>query len=238
MIAILIVFTTLLLGYIALLLYGKTEWKRIKVPLLLFMSGTFLLLYAKLVVGDFFLTFLLILPAFGILGVSILWLLILSVEKKNGFRKKPLLTTVFCFVTPIILLIGLNQETTFILNKIDYNIVSDALFEAVDNGQISVGDQFSINKYDQEKLSRFLSDREIAKMNRLKEYGGVYSIIIADRDVIYFSHGAVFQSISGIAITRNGKDPEADEGLKSRFFDGNTSFRHIINEAYYFSDGL
>ncbi|MEL3970947.1 hypothetical protein AAEO50_01535 [Rossellomorea oryzaecorticis] len=237
MIVVLILFTTLLLGYISFLLNGKNDWKRIKVPLLLYMSGIFLLLYAKLVVGDFFLMFLLMLPALGILGVSLLWLFILSVGKK-GIGKKLLKTTAFCFITPFLFLIGLNQETTFIFHKADYTTVSDALFKAVDNGQISVGDEFSTHTYDQEKLKPFLSDRAVEKMNRLKESSGVYSIIIADRDVIYFSHGAAFQSISGIAITRNGKDPGADEGLKSRFFDGNTSFRHIINEAYYFSDGL
>ncbi|WP_175990227.1 hypothetical protein [Bacillus sp. Marseille-Q1617] len=237
MIVVLILFTTLLLGYISFLLNGKNDWKRIKVPLLLYMSGTFLLLYAKLAVGDFFLTFLLMLPALGILGLSTIWLFILSVAK-NGIGKKLLRTTIFCFITPILFLIGLNQETTFIFHKTDYNIVSDALFKAVDNGKINVGAEFSTHTYDQEKLKPFLSERATDKMDRLRESGGVYSIIIADRDVIYFSHGAAFQSISGIAITRNGKDPEADKGLKSRFFDGNTSFRHLINEAYYFSDGL
>ncbi|QWC22405.1 hypothetical protein KJK41_19430 [Bacillus haikouensis] len=237
MIVILILFVTLLLGYIAFLLNGKSDWNRIKVPLLLYMGGTFMVLYAKLAVGEFFITFLLILPALGILGVALLWLFILSVGKK-GIGKKLVKTTAFCFITPLLFLIGLNQETTFIFHKADYTTVSDALFQAVDNGQISLGDEFSTHTYDQEKLRPILSARAIDKLGRLRESGGVYSIIIADRDVIYFTHGAVFQSISGIAITRNGKDPEADEGLKSRFFDGNTSFRHIFNDAYYFSDGL
>ncbi|WP_203332878.1 hypothetical protein [Planococcus beigongshangi] len=50
--------------------------------------------------------------------------------------------------------------------------------------------------------------------------------------------GAVFQSISGLATGRNGKDHYTDDELKSRFFDGAIQYEPIGDNAYQFFDGL
>jgi hypothetical protein len=56
--------------------------------------------------------------------------------------------------------------------------------------------------------------------------------MLLDADVNYFSFGVVFQSISGIAKCRNGKDPSTDDLLKSRFFDGVPSYRYITDTLH------
>lgn len=240
---------TFLLGITVILIYGKANIKRIIVPLLIILIGDFLLLYAKFVVGYNFLTFIyvnkdLYLPAMILFIISLIWLIIIFIISIAGNNsKKKMIAIVFCLSmsTVIIFVPSLKQDDKFKLYQKDFYSVSDAIFQAYDEGDVSVEEQFAsppFSTYDLDELKAVFSDKIINKMEKLNRSAGIYTYIVADEDVIYFSFGAVFQSISGIAISRNGKDPSSDEILKMRFFDGNTSYRYIREDAYHFSDGL
>ena len=148
--------------------------------------------------------------------------------------------TIIIIFVPSLKLEDSNEEK-FELYQDDYFAISDAIFQAYDEGKISIGDQFNLpayNTYYSDKLKPTFPDEVIEKMGILSQSAGVSQYIVADEDVVYFSFGAFFQSVSGIAICRNDKDPSTDDSLKSRFFDGSPSYRYITDCAYHFSDGL
>ena len=235
---------TFLFGMIVILIYGKVNIKKIIAPLLILLIGDFLLLYAKFVAGDSFLTLLLYLPAMGLLIISVIWFiifLIVGIRRKYNWNKILAIFLSLAISAIILFLPALTQEDKYKLYREDYFYVSDAIFQAYDEGKISIKDQYQSPRYntlDLDKLESLYSENVINKMRKLNRNAGVYTYILADEDVIYFSFGAFFQSISGIAITRNGKDSSTDDALKSRFFDGATSYRYIEDNVYYFFDGL
>ena len=235
---------TFLFGMILIFIYGKVNIKKIIAPLLILLIGDFLFLYAKFVAGDSFLTLLLYLPAMGLLIISVIWFiifLIVGIRRKYNWNKILAIFLSLAISAIILFLPALTQEDKYKLYREDYFYVSDAIFQAYDEGKISIKDQYQSprnNTLDLDKLESLYSENVINKMRKLNRNAGVYTYILADEDVIYFSFGAFFQSISGIAITRNGKDPSTDDALKSRFFDGATSYRYIEDNVYYFFDGL
>ncbi|OAB40397.1 hypothetical protein [Paenibacillus antarcticus] len=238
------ILVTFLIGSIVVLIYGKYYIKRIIAPLFIVLIADFLLLYAKLVVGDDILTLIIYLPAMILFVISLIWLLVILVKsfvRKDSKKKIIAILLCIAMTTVIIYIPSLRQEDKFKIYQDEFMAVSDAIFKAYDEGRVSIGEEFAsppYATYDLDRLSTLFSDKILNKMKKVNRSAGVYTYILADKDVIYFSFGAVFQSISGIAICRNGKDPSTDETLKSRFFDGNTSFEYISNGAYHFSDGL
>ncbi|OAB28354.1 hypothetical protein PMSD_22785 [Paenibacillus macquariensis subsp. defensor] len=238
------ILVTFLLGATVVLIYGKHNIKRIIAPLFIVLTADFLLLYAKLVVGDDILTLIMYVPAMILFVISLIWLLIIllkSLVRKDS--KKKMIAILLCIVmtTVIIYIPSLQQEDKFKIYQDEFIAVSDAIFKAYDLGKLSIGEEFAsppYRTYDLDRLNTLFSAKIVNKMKKVNRSAGVYTYILADKDVIYFSFGAVFQSISGIAICRNGKDPSTDETLKLRFFDGNTSFQYISEGAYHFSDGL
>lgn len=239
-----IIMITFLLGITVVLIYGKQNIKRIIIPLLILLIGDFLFLYAKFAVGDFFLTLLYYLPAIALVVISVIWFIILLVvDIKREYNGNKVLAILFSFaITVIILFIpSLTQEDKYKIYRKDYFYVSEAIFQVYDEGEISVGDQYHSPPYsprDIEKLEAYYTENVINKMKRLNKNAGVYTYILADQDVIYFSFGAFFQSVSGIAITRNGKELSFNDELSSRFFDGATTYEYIEDNVYYFYDGL
>jgi len=239
-----IIIITLLFGITVVLIYGKQNIKRIIIPLLILLIGDFLFLYAKFAVGDSFLTLLYYLPAIALVVISVIWFIILLIiDIRREYNGNKILAIFLSFaVTAIILLIpSLSQEDKYKLYRKDYYHVAEAIFQAHDEGEISVGDQFHSPPYstlDIEKLESHYTEDVINKMKKLNKNAGVYTYIVAGQDVIYFSYGAFFQSISGIAITRNGRELSFHDELSSRFFDGATTYEYIEDNVYYFFDGL
>jgi len=241
---VIIILITFLLGIVEVLIYGKGNTKRIIIPMIILLAGDFLLLYAKFVVGDDFSALILYLPSMILLVISGIWFTIImlkSITEKDSKRKLSAIILSFIMTALIISIPSLKKEDKFQLYKNDFFTVSDALFKAYDQGKVKVGDDFASPPhatYDLYRLNSIFPDKVINKMKKLNQSAGVCSYTVADKDVIYFSYGAIFQSIDGIAICRNGKDPSKDETLKSRFFDGNTEYRYITDNAYHFNDGL
>lgn len=235
---------TVLIGLTVVLVYGKQNIKKIIVPLFILLISNFLFLYAKFVVGDAFLTLLLYLPAIALLIISFIWFiifLIIGVRRKYNKNKIYAIILSFAITAIIILIPALTQEDKFKLYRNDFFYVAEAIFQAYDEGEISVGDQYHsppYSKMDIEEIESHYTENVMNKMKRLNKNAGVYTYIVADEDVIYFSFGAFFQSISGIAITRNEKNPSADNALRARFFDGAIIYEYIEDNAYYFNDGL
>lgn len=254
---------TVLLGIIVFLIYGKRDVKRIIAPLLILLLGDFLLLYAKFVVGDDIGTLILYLPATILLVISVIWWVITLIvilkrdiagkerieqdlsrkatPAKTNRRKIIALVLCFAMTAAIVAVPALKKDDKFKLYQNDYLAVSEAIFQAYDEGEITVGDEFGsppYKAYDLDKLNALFSANIVKHMKILNRSAGIYDYILADEDVVYFSFGASLQSIDGIAVCRNGKDPSADEALKRRFFDGNTSFSRIADGAYHFRDGL
>lgn len=218
--------------------------KRVIFPLLILFIGNALFLYAKFAVGDSFLSLIYYLPATALVVIAIIWFIIfLIAEIRKSYNKNLVLAIFSSFaITALILLIPpLNKEDKYNLYRNDYLDVSDAIFQSYDEGKIYVTDQFHSPPYsrmDMEKIESLYTDDVIKKMKKLNKHAGVYSYILADQDVIYFSFGAVLQSISGIAITRNGRELSTNDELSTRFFDGATSYEYVEDDVYYFYDGL
>lgn len=223
-----IITISLVLGAAVVLICGKENFKGMLTPLFILWAGDFLLLYAKFVVGDSTSTFFLYFPAMILLGIPVIWLITIVV-KSNGEKdsEKIVRAIVFSLTMTIIIIFApsLKSEGKFKLYQNDFYAVSDAIFQAYDDGKVSVGEHYSSNEIEK-------------KMEKLERSAGVYSYDLVDEDVIYFSFGAVFHSISGIAICRNGKDPSVNQIMPPSSFDGMTTYRYIKDGVYYFSDGL
>ena len=238
------VLITLAFGLMVLLIYGKQTIKEIAVPLILLLAGDFLFLYAKFAAGDPLLSFILHAPAFLLLIISALWFAVVLIKRKAIKKdKKKMAAILLCLTVSVVIAFipSLSREDKFSIYQDDFYAVSNAVFQAYDEGKLAVGEQFASPPYstsDLDRLRSVFSEDVIRKMKKLNRSAGVYSYIAADKDVVYFSFGAVFQSISGVAIVRNGKDPSKDEELKSRFFDGAIRYESIGNNAYHFNDGL
>ncbi len=242
--ALIIIMITLLFGLTVVLIYGKQNIKRIIIPLLILLIGDFLFLYAKFAVGDSFLTLLYYLPAIGLVVISVIWFIIfLIVGIRGEYNRNKVLAILLSFaITAIILFIpSLTQEDKYKIYRKDYFHVSEAIFQSYDEGEISVGDQYHSPPYSTQnivKLESHYTEDVINTMKKLNKNAGVYTYILADQDVIYFSFGAFFQSISGIAITRNDRELSFNDEISSRFFDGATTYEYIEDNVYYFYDGL
>ena len=223
-----IITLSLLLGTLVVLICGKENLKGMITPLLMLGAGDFLLLYVKFVKGDTTLIFLAYLFAMVLIGIPVIWLVTIVVKSNREKDSEKIVRAIVFSLTMTIIIVFvpyLKAEGKFKLYQNDFYTVSDAIFQAYDDGEISVGEHFS-------------SDEIINKMEKLEKYAGVYRYILVDKDVIYFSFGAVFQSISGIAICRNGKDLFTDTTLESQPYDGVPTYKYITDGVYHFSDGL
>lgn len=233
-----------LFGCIILLIYGKQNVKEIAVPLILLLAGNYLLLYAKFAAGDPLTSFLLTVPAFFLFFIAIFWFAIAMIKcrtMKNNKRKTAAILLCAIASIAIFYIPGLSREDKFNMYQDDFYAVSEAVYQAYDEGKLVVGEQFAsppYSTYDLDRLRSLFSEDVVRKMGKLNRSTGVYAYIAADEDVVYFSYGAFFQSISGVAIVRNGKDPSKDGEMKSRFFDGAIRYEPIGEDAYHYYDGL
>jgi len=223
-----ILILSLLLGIAVVLICGKENIMGMIDPILILWAGDFLLLYAKFVVGDSSSRFIPYLLAMVLVGIPVIWLIIIVV-KSNGEKDSEKIVRAIVFSLTMTLIIvfvpSLKAEGKFKLYQNDFYAVSDAIFQAYDDGKVSVGEHYSSNKI-------------VGKMDKLERAAGVRSYYLVDEDVIYFSFGAAFHTISGIAICRNGKDPSVDQIMPPRSFDGMPTYRYIKDGVYHFSDGL
>jgi len=223
-----IITLSLLLGAAVVLICGKGNIMGMIDPLLMLWIGDFLLLYAKFVVGDSSYRFIPYLLAMVFIGIPIIWLSTIVV-KSNGEKDSEKIVRAIVFSLTMTLIIvfvpSLKAEGKFKLYQNDFYAVSDAIFQAYDDGEILVGEHYSNNEI-------------VKEMEKLERTAGVRSYYLVDEDVIYFSFGAFFQSISGIAICRNGKDLLIDDTLELQPFDGVPTYKYIADGVYHFSDGL
>ncbi|MFJ7933821.1 hypothetical protein [Sporosarcina sp. NPDC096371] len=228
MVLAIVIIISLLLGATVLLICGKENIEGIIIPLLVLWVGDFLLLYAKFVVGDSTSTFFLYLPAMILLGIPVIWFITIVVKSNGGKGSEKIVRAIVFSLTMTIIIVfvpSLKSEGKFKLYQNDFFDVSDAIFQAYDDGKVSVGEHYS-------------SKEIMGKMEKLERSAGVYGYDLVDKDVIYFNFGAVFHSIRGIAICRNGKDPSVDQILPPSSFDGMTTYKYITHGVYHFSDGL
>jgi hypothetical protein len=236
----LMILITVLLGTTVVLVYGKVDIKRIEIPMLILFLGDFLLLYAKFVVGDDFLTIVLYLPAVIILLIALISLIIILIKMVAGKKsKKKIFAILLSFIMTIVIIAvpALTQIDKFKLYKHDYFAVSDSLFQAYDEGKLAGKGMFRSppSKIDSDELKKLFSNKLISKMKTLNRSAGVVSYSVADKDVIYFMFSPGLQSIDGIAICRNGKNPSTDSRLKTFF--QHARYELITDGVYYFSGG-
>ncbi|HJF33233.1 MAG TPA: hypothetical protein K8V56_15840, partial [Sporosarcina psychrophila] len=185
------------------------------------------------------------LSAMVLVGIPVIWLTTIIVKSNGGKDSEKIVRAIVFALTMTIIIVfvpSLKSEGKFKLYQNDFYAVSDAIFQAYDDGKVPVGEHFSSwssNTNDLENPDSVFSSNEIVKkMEKLKRSAGVGAYTLVDKDVIYFSFGAVFQSISGIAISRNGKDLSTDEILESKPYDGVPTYRYITDGVYHFTDGL
>jgi hypothetical protein len=231
-----IILFLLFLGGLVLYLYGKENFTWIVVPLIILLLADFLILYGKFIVPDYasyVLHHLLLYFSAGfLLFISVIWFVIhfIAILRRKATRKRLIAVLLVLMVSLTIPFIPApEQEDAFTLYQDDFYMVADAIFEAYDNDKIQVEER--IHARDLDRLEEPFSKQIVQKMQELHRDAEVFMIIMADKDVIYFANDGFFQSIKGIAITRNGKDPNTDEALKARFFDGSPNYKYIERMA-------
>ncbi len=234
----------LFIGIIVLLIYGREYIGWIMIPFPILLIGNFLLLFAKFSAGDPLLAMLFSFLIMMVLIFPVSWLLIIfikSIKEKVSNRKLLAIALSLVITFSLFFIPAIKKENQFEPYKNDFYAVANAIFEAYDEGKVSIGNQYhspSDSAVNLEELESLFPGNIIQEMNKLNKSAGVHTFIVADKDIVYFSYGAVFQSISGIAICRNDKDPSIDEALRSRFFDGAIQYKDLGQEAYLFNDGL
>lgn len=239
-----VIAVVLLISITPLLIHGKKNINKFMVPFVIMLIGDIFLLSVKYLIGDDFTAFCIYLPAILCLVVGTIWMIVRLVKCiRNDKSKRTIaaIVSVMLITAIIIPLKPLDYKDKYHIYKNDYKTVADAMFKAYDNGALEIGDQFASPPYSTYQINEInseIANNITGSMENLNRFAGVYTYIMADEDVIYFSFGAVFQSIDGIAICRNGKVPSADAELIKRFFDGGTSFTYIDDNGYYFCDGL
>jgi hypothetical protein len=215
-----------LLGAAVVLICGKDNVMEMIDPLLMLWVGNFLLLYEKFVKGDSSLTFILYLLAMVLVGIPVSWLITIVV-KSNGEKDSEKIVRAIVFSLTMTLIIvfvpSLKTEGKFKLYQNDFYVISDAIFQAYDDGKVSVGEHYSSNEI-------------VKKMDKLERTAGVRGYYLVDKDVIYFIFGTGAYTISGIAICRNDKDPSVDQIMPPRFFDRMPTYRFITDGVYHFSE--
>lgn len=89
----------------------------------------------------------------------------------------------------IVFVPSLKSEGKFKLYQNDFYAVSDAIFQAYDDGKISVGEHYSSWSSNTSELenpnSVYSSNDIVKKMEKLERSAGVYRYDLVDEDVIF-----------------------------------------------------
>lgn len=238
-----VIFLTVLIGVGTMCIHGKEINRKYIIPWSILLITDFLFLVAKFAVGDVVLTFLYYIPALILTIVGGIWMINISIKSKKSGECKRIIVSglISVLITVVIIPIpSLTSDDKFEIYKNYYFAVAEDMFEEYDNGKLSVKNEFQsppYSKMDIDRINAVFTAATIRDMKRLNRSAGVYSYVMADKDVIYFSFGALFQSIDGIAICRNGKDPTIDSELKSQFYQA-TRYSSIEAGVYHYYGGL
>ena len=117
-----------------------------------------------------------------------------------------------------------------------FDAASNIIFQMYDEQLLNVGERFFLLHEPIEGNERALENKELYdSLKSLKEKEEVCIVYFVDKNVILFSKGAYFQSVSGIAKTRNSPELKRDWGIG---FDGGMTYTQIDDNTYKFFDGL
>lgn len=240
----LIISTVAIIGSIVFFIHGKERIKVVVVPSIFLLIADLQFLIAKFAVGDDFLTIILYFPATLCFLIGCVWMTVLLVKSFKHKDSKRVIASMIILALislAIIPIPSLKKDDKYKIYKSTYYQVADAIFNAYDAKKIKIGDQFQsppYATYDMDRISVNFEKDIINCMKKLNKNAGVYTYIMADDDVVYFSFGANFQSVEGIAICRKGENPNNNEKLRSKYFDGSPHYNCIENGVYHFYDGL
>jgi hypothetical protein len=246
MIYITLILSMLVIGALTLALHGKVNLKLFVIPWLILLISEYLFLTIKFDSEAGFLAQFFYLPAIIFALVGIIWMIILLFMSAKAKDSKRILISILCSILVIgsvALVPSMKYEDKYKLYKGLYTDVAVAMFECYDSKKIAIGEQLNNPPNKTESMNKILYSFDpeiISKMGKLNNNAGICTLTMADKDVIYFSFGSgpIFQSVDGIAVCRNGKDPGSDSALKAKYFDGNTTYTTIVEGVYYFKDGM
>jgi hypothetical protein len=111
--------------------------------------------------------------------------------------------------------------------------ISKDIFDLYDKGYLGVGDYIDFdNEYNKDKLPRVYDDIKV--INKRNQICGLKLI---DKDVIFFTYGAYYQSVSGVAVTRN--NIELKDTYKGTGYDeGTLRYTKTERNIFLYSVGL
>ena len=119
-----------------------------------------------------------------------------------------------------------------------FNDTSSILFEMLDEKIFDAG--AFLNIFDTEYIEgneNALKNAELVDLlKKLSKNAEIAQVYVVDKNVILYSHGAYFQSVSGIVKTRNNPELKANWGNTG--FDGCMTYKEIDAGTFSFSDGL
>lgn len=152
-------------------------------------------------------------------------------------RLKKVLTICLSIITLLIVLGSVVIYCVFFtspfdsLNQRDYKNFAEIgkkLFLLYDKGNITIGE--TIHDYDYE--DKLELKKALSKYKRK-----VAAVYFVDKNVMLLSFGATFQSVEGIAITRN--NAELKDTYENTGFDtGTLRYSELIPNVYHFNAGL
>jgi hypothetical protein len=246
MIYITLILSMLVIGALTLALHGKVNLKLFVIPWLILLISEYLFLTIKFDSEAGFLAQFLYLPAIIFAIVGIIWMIVLLFMSAKAKDSKRIHISILCsilVIASVTLVPSLKYEDKYKMYKGLYTDVAVAMFECYDSKKIAIGEQLNNPPNKSENMTKILASFDpdiISKMGKLNNNAGITTLTMADKDVIYFSFGSgpFLQSVDGIAICRNGKDPGSDSALKAKYFDGNTTYTNIVEGVYYFKDGI
>lgn len=236
---ILTILAVIAIGVIAIFIHKKENIGKIIVPCLILFASDFLFLCGKFAAGDDFLTVILYLPAGILLLISVIWLgviLIKCIIKKTS--RRTILTISFCFIITAIIVSrpALKSNDKLKLYQKDYYTVANAIFQAYDEEKISLGDEFSSNDLDLDKINSIFPNNIVKDMKKLSRYAGVYVYAVSEKDVIYFyfaSAGPISSPrYDGVVVCRNGQEPTRDKKFSENYI-----HIYIVDGGFHYHDG-
>ena len=117
--------------------------------------------------------------------------------------------------------------------------ISQVVFDVHDKGYFVVGSCLDIEfKKDEiiELGKKFNNTNFVEDFKTIHEKDHIRYLMLVDKDVIFFPCKAIFQSIRGIAITRN--NAELKSSYKCTGYDGAARYEQIEPGVFSYEDGL
>lgn len=128
---------------------------------------------------------------------------------------------------------------TYEANRAVFTEAANELFDLLDREEIRTGEALLLSEFVEDDASYARLRKNVAlsrALKRLYEKCGVIAVEPVEKNVILFSCGACYQSVSGIVKTRNA--PHLKDYWEGTGYDRGMSYGKIDADTHFFDVGL